>query len=87
MTLIEQFDGGNVVNVALEPDGTWARSEFPHPLVVVDYDSDGRPIAIQAAGPVAKAVSDGALSALLEALGEDEAARTALHSALEPAPA
>ena len=27
-------------------DGTWARSEFPHPLITMDYDADGRLLAV-----------------------------------------
>ena len=85
MTLIEEFDGGNVINVALDPDGTWARSEFPHPLVVVDYDAEDRPIAIQAAGPLAHASAKGAIDVLLEALEPE--ARQALNEQLESVPA
>lgn len=48
---IEHFDQGVVVYVALDPDGLWARSNFPHPLITVDYDSDDQIIGVCAIGP------------------------------------
>ena len=31
-------------------EGTWARSEFPHPLVTLDFDADGNLLAVSAPG-------------------------------------
>jgi hypothetical protein len=36
-----------VVRYVNEPEGKWARSEFPHPLVTVDYDADDNVISIE----------------------------------------
>lgn len=47
---IENSNDGQIVYIALDPDGVWARSEFPHPLVTVDYDADEEVIGISAAG-------------------------------------
>jgi hypothetical protein len=48
---IDQLNDGLVLYIAIDPDGIWARSEFPHPLITVDYDADGRIIGISPAGP------------------------------------
>lgn len=50
-TRIEHLNEGQVLYIALDPDGVWARSEFPHPLVTVDYDDEDRVIGISPAGP------------------------------------
>jgi hypothetical protein len=52
---IEHLNDGHVVYIALDPDGVWARSEFPHPLITIDYDADGRVIGVSPAGPRIKA--------------------------------
>lgn len=48
---IEHLNEGQILYIALDPDGVWARSEFPHPLVTVDYDAEDRVIGISPAGP------------------------------------
>lgn len=48
---IEQLNEGEVLYIAIDPDGVWARSEFPHPLITVDYDADDNVIGISPAGP------------------------------------
>ena len=53
-TRIEHYDGDQVVYIALDPAGVWARSEFPQETVTVDYDEDGRPIGIEVVGEEAK---------------------------------
>lgn len=47
---IEHLNDGQVLYIAIDPDGTWARSEFPHPLVTIDYDADDNLIGISPAG-------------------------------------
>jgi hypothetical protein len=64
---IEQFDGGEVLYVALDPDGVWARSEFPDELVTVDFNARGRVIGIELIGSLAQAGGDAVLKALLDA--------------------
>lgn len=44
------YDDGHVTSIALLPDAAWARSEFPCATVTVDFDSDDRIIAVEAAG-------------------------------------
>lgn len=53
-TRIEHYDNDQIVYIALDPAGVWARSEFPQETVTVDYDEDGRPIGIEVAGAEAK---------------------------------
>jgi hypothetical protein len=55
---IEHLNDGQVVYIALDPNGLWARSEFPHPLVIVDYDTEGNVIGISPAGPLIDATLD-----------------------------
>ena len=55
---IEHLNEGQVLYIALDPDGVWARSEFPHPLVTVDYDDEDRVIGISPAGPRIDATLD-----------------------------
>jgi hypothetical protein len=43
---------GNLLYIALDPDGVWARSDFPDPLITVDYNSDDEVIGISAVDPV-----------------------------------
>ena len=61
---VEQFDGGNVVYVALDPAGVWSRSTFPHPLLTADWDSEGKLIGLSAAGPHARDLLRGLLDSL-----------------------
>lgn len=48
---IEHLNEGEVLYIAIDPDGVWARSEFPDPLITVDYDADDNVIGISPAGP------------------------------------
>jgi hypothetical protein len=48
---IDELNDGQLLYIALDPDGVWARSEFPHPLITVDYDADDNVIGISPAGP------------------------------------
>jgi len=36
---IESYDGGDALYVAIDPDGTWARSAFPDELVTIDCNA------------------------------------------------
>lgn len=74
---IEQFDGGRVLYVALDPDGIWARSEFPDELVTVDYNSQGVIIGIEVVGAAAQ---EGAAALLSAIVGP----RSDVRMALEP---
>lgn len=46
-----------VIQLNPEYKGLITRSEFPHPLVTVDYDSDDNPFRISAHGPEAERLS------------------------------
>ena len=47
---IEQLNEGAVLYIAIDPDGVWARSEFPR-LITVDYDADNAVIGMSPVGP------------------------------------
>lgn len=51
---IELFDGGEVLYIALDPDGEWDRSEFPDELVTLDYNAAGKLIGFEAIGSAAR---------------------------------
>lgn len=51
MTLV--LDTKDVIKVDLAWNEKWARSEFPHPLIIVDYNANDEPIAISGVGPKA----------------------------------
>lgn len=69
---IEQYDGGDVLYVALDPDGVWARSEFPDELLTVDYNSQGGVIGVEAIGSLARAGATAVLEALTSATGLED---------------
>lgn len=48
---IDHLNDGQVIYIAIDPDGEWARSEFPQPLITVDYNADDEVIGISSAGP------------------------------------
>lgn len=47
---IEHYDEGEVIYLALDPDGTWAHSQFPADTVTVDFDAHDRIIGIEVVG-------------------------------------
>jgi uncharacterized protein YuzE len=79
---IEQYDGGEVLYIALDPDGVMARSEFPDELLTLDYNAQGGLIGIEAIGSLAR---EGA-TALLRTISEhqDLDNQEAVKQALEP---
>jgi uncharacterized protein YuzE len=81
---IEQFDGGEVLYVALDPDGVWAKSEFPDELLTIDYNAQGGIIGIEALGTIARRGAEAIISALLEAreLAAPEDVKESLSSLL-----
>jgi uncharacterized protein YuzE len=78
---IEQFDGGEVLYIALDPDGVWARSEFPDELVTVDFNAQGGVIGVELVGSLARAGAGAMLDAVLSAreLGDPEAVKKLLE--------
>lgn len=48
---IEYLNQGQVLYITLTPNSQWARSEFPSPLVTIDYNHGGAVIGISSAGP------------------------------------
>jgi uncharacterized protein YuzE len=80
---IEQYDGGEVLYIALDPDGVWAKSDFPDELVTIDYNAQGGVIGIEVLGSAARS----AAKALIDAVRSDESLehRDAINRALEPA--
>jgi hypothetical protein len=79
---LEQFDGGEVLYVALDPDGIWARSEFPDELVTVDFNGQGGVIGIELVGSLARAGGDAVLKAVLDA--QEVADLESLRKLLQP---
>lgn len=79
---IEQYDGGEVLYVALDPDGVWARSEFPDELVTVDYNAQGGIIGVEAIGSLARAGATAVVEALTSADNLDD--REGVKRLLEP---
>lgn len=79
---IEQYDGGEVLYIALDPDGVMARSEFPDELLTLDYNAQGGLIGIEAIGSLAR---EGA-TALLRTISEhqDLDNQEAVKQAFEP---
>lgn len=79
---IEQFDGGEVLYIALDPDGVWAMSEFPDELVTVDRNAQGRVIGIEVIGSLARRGADSVLREILRAdeIVDREAVQRALAS-------
>jgi uncharacterized protein YuzE len=82
---IEQYDGGEVLYIALDPDGIWAKSEFPDELVTVDYNARGGIIGIEAVGSVARTGATSLLDVLMNAsaVANVGAVRKALEPVLE----
>lgn len=64
---IEQFDGGEVVYIALDPDGVWTKSEFPDELVTIDYNAQGGVIGIELLGSLARRGADAIFAAITNA--------------------
>lgn len=77
---IEQYDGGEVLYIALDPDGVWAKSEFPDELVTIDYNAQGGIIGIEAIGSLARLGAAALINAFVSAdrLDDPEALKTAL---------
>jgi hypothetical protein len=63
---IEQYDGGDVIYLALDPDGAWAYSEFPTELMTLDYNAQGGLIGIELIGPAAEKVAKALLGSLID---------------------
>lgn len=79
---IEQYDGGEVLYIALDPDGVMARSEFPDELLTLDYNAQGGLIGIEAIGSLATESAAALLRAITER--EDLEDRQTVKRALEP---
>jgi uncharacterized protein YuzE len=62
---IEQYDGDEVLYLAVDPDGVWAKSEFPHDLITVDFNSDGDIIGIEVIGRLARLAREGVLQTVV----------------------
>jgi uncharacterized protein YuzE len=79
---IEQFDGGEVLYVALDPDGVWARSEFPDELLTIDYNAQGSLIGIEIIGSLARRGAQAIVRAIVDAkeVASTDAVRKALES-------
>jgi len=55
---IEQYDGGESLYIALDPDGDWAKSEFPTEVVTLDYNAQGGLIGVEIIGSLARRAAD-----------------------------
>jgi uncharacterized protein YuzE len=63
---IEQYDDGDVMYIALDPDGIWARSDVTDELFTLDYNAQGGLIGIEVLGSLAKKVASAMLNSVLE---------------------
>lgn len=79
---IEQYDGGESLYVALDPDGAWARSEFPSEVVTLDYNAQGGLIGVEILGSLAKSAA-AALFASVVGPDADDALKAKLASVVE----
>ncbi len=81
---IEQFDGGEVLYVALDPDGVWAKSDFPDELLTVDYNAQGGVIGIELIGSLAREAADALVDTMRnnKSLLDHEAVQRALKPVL-----
>jgi uncharacterized protein YuzE len=79
---IEQYDGGEVLYIALDPDGVWAKSEFPDDLITIDYNAQGGIIGVELLGSLARASAGAVFETFLEAV--DAGSRGVLKDALAP---
>jgi uncharacterized protein YuzE len=82
---IEQFDGGEVLYIALDPDGIWAKSEFPDELVTIDYNAQGGVIGVEIIGSLARRGAAAIFDSIVQA--EDLAERDVIRKALARAAA
>lgn len=80
---IEQYDGGEVLYIAFDPDGKWAKSEFPDELLTVDLNAQGGVIGVEAIGSLAQAGAD---AVMIRALVDNEGLENpaAVKQTLEP---
>lgn len=86
MPKIEMLDGGDVFVVTIDPEATWDRSEFPHPLLTLDFDANDDLIKIVAVGSTARRLAASVHSAVLAGMHDaSDKAREAANSALTTA--
>lgn len=45
---------GEIIVIARDEDGEWHHSEFPHPIVTLDYDKDNNLLQVTVAGHASK---------------------------------
>lgn len=82
---VEQFDDGEVLYLAFDPDGVWAKAEFPDELITVDLNAQGRVIGVEVIGSLARRGASALLTSVLES---DQIERPELvKRLLEPEPA
>lgn len=63
-TRVEQYDSGEVLYLAIDPDGVWAKSAFPDDLVTIDYNEEGDIIGVEVIGDLARGAREGLVDAL-----------------------
>jgi hypothetical protein len=76
--LYDDSEAGTVVYVAIDPDGAWARSEFPDELMTLDYDEDDRLIGVELIGDLAQTLNHELVRTMLESLKDPELLQKAL---------
>jgi hypothetical protein len=67
---VERFEDGEILNIAINAQAEWARSEFPHPMLIADYDKDGNLIGLEAVGELARRGLDAMFNVVLEPADE-----------------
>lgn len=77
----DDSEAGLIIYVAIDPDGTWTRSEFPDELMTLDYDYQDRLIGIELIGDLAQAVNQELLRTMIEKIKDPEILMQALQDA------
>jgi uncharacterized protein YuzE len=73
---VEQYDDGEVLYIALDPDGIWARSDVTAELLTFDYNAQGGLIGIELLGSLAKKAATAMLTSVLDGAEEGQAKKS-----------
>ncbi len=67
---VERFEDGEILNIAIDVQADWSRSEFPHQMLIADYDADGNLIGLEAVGELARQGLDALFEVVLKPAAE-----------------
>jgi uncharacterized protein YuzE len=82
---IEQYDAAEVLYVAIDPDGVWARSDFPTETITVDYDAEGKTIGLEVAGTGIAGIEHDIVEIILKGRGFSDEEQAAVKAAVSGA--